>query len=142
MHSLRDFLDARLVARACAMDRLTTSLRTILPPPMAQSCWISSLKGETLSLMTTNSAIATHIRYQQREILKHITCDLGAELDQPLRRLRIRLTHLPKSAPALPTRRPQLPVQAARQIEAVAKDISDPDLRSALRRLARHSSSS
>jgi len=141
MHRLRDFLDTRLIARARAMDQLTASLRTILPSAMAQNCWISGVNGETLSLTTINSALATHIRYQQREILKHINCELRTELAQPLRRLRIRLTHFHKAQAPPPMRRPQLPVHAARQIEAIAQDITDPGLRTALRRLARRSRS-
>lgn len=139
MHSLKDFIDARLIAQTRALGRLTASIRSVVTPGIAQSCWASGIKGETLCMITTNSAAATHLRYQQHEILKHVNCELRAELDRPLLKLKIRLTHFREKHPPAPVRTPPLPVQAARQIEAVADDISDPGLKAALRRLARRS---
>jgi hypothetical protein len=110
---------------------LTLSLRSRLPDPGAQHCWVGGIHDHTLVIVTDSANWAVPIRYQQFELLKQI----NSEFQQNLKRLRIRVSN-PTYREKSPANRPALSSQSAQQLASVAATIDDQGLKTALLRLA------
>jgi hypothetical protein len=91
--------------------------------------------------LTDSSSWAVSIRYQQHEILKLLNSEFRPELQQTLKRLKIKVVSLPNGRKKTISKL-HLSQSSARLIAATADAIQDPGLSVALRRLADHGKSS
>ncbi|WP_422126701.1 DUF721 domain-containing protein [Thioalkalivibrio sulfidiphilus] len=135
MQRIRHLIDPRLVKQAGLHQSLTDSLRHLLPPALAEHCWVAGIDEEQLRIAADAGAWATQVRFLQREILKHLAAHHGLKL----RRVRVSVAALHGSAAAsrgtaLP--RPKLSGRAGSTLRQAARGIEDRELAEALERLA------
>ncbi len=96
---------------------------------------VASYSNQTLTLVTSSSAIATRIRYRQRNIMASLK-RTGLPVDTLHIKVRPDLT----KSPVEPAEPRFLSASSARQIAQTAKYIEDEPLRKALIRLSKRSS--
>ena len=125
-------LDQDILRRARTVGALTIGLRSALPPGIGPFCWVAGHAESTLDVVVESAALATDLRYTQREIIKKINADFGLGLQ----RINIRVIPRHTPEPLSRTPLPPLPDSAAYSLEATADMLSDEDLSASLRRLA------
>lgn len=124
----------RLVQRAQSIDRLQQLLNQCLQPAAREHCYLASLQEATLTLIVTDGHWATRLRYQQKRLLQQL--QQVPEFNQVLRiQFKVRPPMQPEKAPA---RNIDFSEHTGQVIQASAQAISDPTLREAMERLARH----
>lgn len=136
MQPLKTLLNASLVRQARLYDAMTESLRRRLPAEAASRCWIGGVREQTLVVVTDSASFTIAARYQQRDILKGISAEFRTELATPLVKLKIKVAKAPVSTNGTPEQ-PKLSVGNARELKSTAAHTADPELKSALIRLAR-----
>lgn len=123
-----------LLNQAERLEHLQRLLESQLQPAARAHCHLASWRDGVLLLVVTDGHWATRLRYQQKRLQRQLQAlDAFANLQ------RIRFTVQP---PTTPPQRVghgiELSSQAAADIQSTAEGISDPKLRAALERLARH----
>jgi hypothetical protein len=136
VQSLKALLNDNLLRQARLFEAMTESLRMSLPPALAAHCWVGGIRDRVLVVITDSANFTIAVHYQQHEILKRINGRFRAELSAPLIKLKTKVAKVP-TTPKLPLQPPQLSAENGRTLAAAAAHIIDPDLRSALTRLAR-----
>lgn len=114
------------------LEKLNFSLQALLPSPLNAHCWTASVREQELTLVTDGSTWASQLRYLQREILKQ----LNAEYRLELKKCRIRID-APRVVREPARRRLELSADSAETLERAANAMPDPELRTALQKLAR-----
>lgn len=123
-----------LVDQAGRLEKFQRLVEAQLQPAARGCCRVAAFREGSLLLIISDSNWATRIRYQQRRLLRQLQSD---ETFASLERILIKVQPSGSSAPGLPPP-PLLSTGAAEAVRATAEGISDPRLRSALERLARH----
>ncbi len=124
----------RLVQRAQSIDRLQQLLNQCLQPAAREHCYLATLQETTLTLIVTDGHWATRLRYQQKRLLQQL--QQVPEFSQVLRiQFKVRPPMQPEKAPA---RNIDFSEHTGQVIQSSAQAISDPTLREAMERLARH----
>ena len=137
MRPFKHYLDHKLIQRSRLLQTLTHSARSRISPAVAEHCWVAGIHDNVLVVLTDSSSWAVAIRYQQHEILKLINSEYRMELEQTLKRLKIKVVSLPNGRKKTISK-PRLSGSSAYLIAAAADTIRDPGLRAALKRLAQH----
>ena len=133
-HLLSDTTSTALVQYARQLQALTRLLNQCLSGELADHVLVANLHNETLVLQADSAAWATKLRYLAPQLLR---CLQQHEPLASVQRLEFRVA--PQSQPATPAASPaQLSSAGADTILASAQTVSDPNLRAALKRLARH----
>lgn len=123
-----------LFNQARAVERLQILLESVLEPVAREHCRAASYREGVLRLLVSDSQWATRIRYQQRRLIRQLQA--YAEF-ATLTKIHCKVQPpLVKKAP--PVRKMRRSAVAAESLSETASHISDPNLRSALERLARH----
>lgn len=124
----------RLVQRAQQLEQLQQQLNQCLQPAARAHCHLAAYQNNTLTLIVTDGLWATRLRYQQKRLLAQL--QQLPEFSQVARlQFKVRPPLLPGKAA---TRNINFSEQTGEIIQASAAAISDPVLREALERLARH----
>ncbi len=123
-----------LFNQAQRLDHLQHLLDSQLQPAAREHCHVASWRDGCLLLIVTDGHWATRLRYQQKRLLKHL---------QALEEFATLAKILFKVQPPTAERRAAgrticLSDKAAEHIQATAEAVSDPGLRAALERLAKH----
>lgn len=123
----------RLMARADRLNRLNHVFRAYLPPHLHDHVVLVRLDQDDWTVHADSSSWATRLRYA----LHNIRDTLGQQLGIPLPKPRVRV--VPPDFPPRP-RRPRLTLtqRNAKLLEVTARNVPDPRLSAALRRLAQH----
>ena len=123
----------RLMARADRLNRLNHVFRAYLPPHLHDHVVLVRLDQDDWTVHADSSSWATRLRYA----LHNIRETLGQQLGIPLPKPRVRV--VPPDFPPRP-RRPRLTLtqRNAKLLEVTARNVPDPRLSAALRRLAQH----
>lgn len=122
-----------LIERSRLYHNLDTRLAAILGPELSSHCRIQNLREGCLQLQTDAPSWAARLRFELPRLLEQLRTIPAL---QQLRDIRIRV--VPPEAPrAVPARRAKLSRTAASILEHAADAVTDPELRDALRRLAR-----
>jgi hypothetical protein len=124
---------ARLIERIQYLKSLNGQLHICLDPETSSHAQVADLNAERLLVHVDSSAWATRLRYQLPQLLRCL--HRHPSLAQ-LRRIEVRVA--PQAQPVSPP--PQaasLSAANAAIIDSTADGLSDPALRSALKRLAR-----
>jgi hypothetical protein len=123
-----------LFGEAQRLAQLQQLLESQLQPAARPHCRVASWRDGCLLLIVTDGQWATHLRYQQKRLLRQL---------QQLREFAA-LTKIhfkvqpPASARQASARQPTLSEDAAQTLRSAASGIDDPQLRAALERLASH----
>ena len=115
-----------------AQSQELTSIQKIVDHYVSDDCAVASFKNNDLTLITPTGALATRIRYRQRNIIAALRRS-GLEV----RNLKIKVQPLEFREPTPETER-NLSQQSARQLDELADSIEDNALKKALKRLTRH----
>lgn len=123
-----------LFGEAQRLDRLQQLLESQLQPAARPHCRLAALRDDCLLLVVTDGQWATHLRYQQKRLLRQLrTLKEFANLSKILLKVQ------PGSSPAARDHpQPTLSANAADTLRTAASGIDDPQLRAALERLASH----
>lgn len=134
MQRIRHLIDPRLVKRAGLLQSLTDSLRHLLPPALAEHCWVAGIDDEQLRIAVDAGTWATQVRFLQREILKHMAAHHGLKLRRVW--VSVAARHGAETARGSSLPRPALSGRAGSTLRQAARAIEDRELAEALERLA------
>lgn len=123
-----------LFHQARTVERMQILFESVLEPAARPHCRVASYRDGLLRLVVADSQWATRIRYQQVRLIRQLQAytefatltKIHSKIQPPL----------VKKAP--PVRKIPRSKIAADNLSDTAEQISDPNLRSALERLARH----
>ncbi len=135
MHRLNQYINKDLLRHARLLHAMTLSIATKLPDPVADHCWVGGINAETLVIITDSGNWVVSVRYQQHELLKQLNCEFRSELNQTLKRVKVKVSVFPRSENK-PSHKPSLSTRNAQLLASTASNISDPDIREALLHLA------
>jgi len=129
----RPSLPATLLARIQRRKALEDALRRALPEELGRHVFLLNVRGETLVLGSDVQALITPLRFQAPQLLAAAAEILNES--QPVR-IAWRTIPVPHSTSKPPSPRHPSP-EVAEGVAAAAQCIADPQLGSALHRLAR-----
>ncbi len=123
-----------LLRGADQLSALQTQLEQHLQPAARAHCRVAALQEGCLMLLVTDANWATRLRYQHNRLLKELQT---VPAFQTLKTIQIKVR--PQDEVVVPEReRLTLSNQASRTLQETAANVSNPALRAALERLARH----
>lgn len=123
-----------LYAKAGAVERLQILLNTLLEPAAREHCHVASMRDGVLKLVVTDSHWATRMRYQQKRLVRQL---LAFNEFTTLTKIHCKVQPvLVKKPPLVHTMRKS--EVAAETLQDTAAQVTDPALKAALERLARH----
>ena len=125
-----------LVTHALRLRRLQGQYQQVVGEDLARNCQVANFRGELLTLSCRSAAWATRAKMEKRQLLATLRTTEGFSQLQE-----IEFITRPISQPIdnketifkIP-----MSVESANSLSQMAESISDPALRAALRRLARH----
>lgn len=123
-----------LFHQARAVERMQVLVNSVLEPAAREHCRAASYKDGLLRLLVTDSQWATRIRYQQKRLIRQLQA--YSEF-ATLTKIHCKVQP-PLVKNATPVRKMRRSNVAAESLIETSKEISDPKLREALQRLARH----
>jgi len=123
-----------LLNQAERLEHLQRLLESQLQPAAREHCHVASWRDGVLLLVVTDGHWATRLRYQQKRLMRELQ---AMEAFGNLRRILYKV-----QPPLVPVKRgrhsAELSPNAAESIRDSAEGITDPKLRAALERLAKH----
>ncbi|MNE12249.1 hypothetical protein D3C80_1050360 [compost metagenome] len=123
-----------LFGEAQRLAHLQQLLESQLQPAARPHCRVATWREGCLLLIVTDGQWATHLRYQQKRLLRQLQ-----NLKEFENLTKILFKIQPTAAERHATgRNPTLSASAANTLRAAASGIEDPQLRAALERLASH----
>jgi len=123
-----------LFGEAQRLAHLQQLLESQLQPAARPHCRVAAWRDDCLLLIVTDGQWATHLRYQQKRLLRQLR-----NLKEFANLAKILFKIQPTTAERHATGRfPTLSDSAANTLRAAASGIDDPQLRAALERLASH----
>lgn len=123
-----------LLKEAQRLSQLQLALEGQLEPVAREHCRVAAWRDGNLLLIVSDGQWATRLRYQEKRLCRQLSC---LKEFSGLQRIILKVRPPASTAPQS-THQPSLSANAARSIQASADDVSDPQLRAALERLARH----
>ena len=126
----------QLVDHCSQLRRLTRLVREFLPAPLNQHCQVANIRDQQLILIADSSAWATMLHYQTNSLLQHLKKQPGME---HICNIRTRTSPQNHTNSDVKPSIDRLPQSTAVLIGDLADSMSNPALKKALLRLARHS---
>lgn len=124
----------RLLARAKALQQLTSKIRQCLPETLSPHCLVANIRDHRLIVHTDTAARANLLRYYTPSIIKYL--QQYPEF-RNLRKVTIKVRPLYCLAPASQAQRPFLSPGNGTLLRNIASGMKDPHLKSAFLRLSR-----
>jgi len=124
---------ADLLARSCELRKMNTLLVELLPAPLNAHCRILSVRNTILVLAAESPVWAARLRFHAPQLTKQLAQNLSAKRYKIQVRVRPPETALPLQSHN-PVIRPGRQGTAA--LQQAAQTVSDPELKTALQRLA------
>lgn len=112
---------------------LDAHLHALIPAPLNEHCSLLSIRNDTLVLAADSPVWAARLRYYTPQLVKQ----LSGRQTVTVRTIRVRVN--PPEIPVVARRRqpaPRLTSRSAMLLRQAAGNVTDPDLKSALLRLA------
>lgn len=124
---------SRLVSRARALVGLNALVQELLPETLKAHCRVLSVRDETLVLAADSPVWAARLKFHSSQLVKQ----LNRQQTVKLRTVRIRVRPPEKLVATERRSKPlKLGSNSATALRQAADSVSDPDLKSALQRLA------
>ena len=124
----------RLYAQAKAVERLQSLVETQLEPAAREHCKVASLADGVLRFVVSSSHWATRLRYQQKRLVRQLQ---AYKEFATLTKIHCKV-HPPLVKKAPPVRTMRRSSVAAEHLQETAEQVTDPNLRAALQKLASH----
>ena len=130
-----------IFAKIRKLNEINEKVLAILDPALKRHCQVANIVGNKLILLTTNSSIATQIRFQSPDLLNklhkisslsHIK-EIQAKVGIPPR---LELRNLPKDKE--PHQVARLSLETAELILEFAQSLDDPKLKEVMERIAKN----
>jgi hypothetical protein len=125
-----------LIRQAQRLARISADLSRQLGSPLGQHVKVANIRGDTAVLQLDSSTWLTKVRYMIPTLIGHLE-DYGIHRIQ----LRVNPSQTLQTEKPVYGRRAKLSQDSARILAAAADSIADPDLASALKRLAKRATS-
>lgn len=109
----------------------------VVDPSLRTSCRLASLRGGTLSVVTSHATVAGQLRYLQRLLIQQLSCH---EEFRGLQRLQITVGDLGRRVKPQHKPLPRISESTRQHLKEVADSLGNSELSGALLRLARHAS--
>lgn len=123
-----------LYTKAGAVERLQILLDTLLEPAARDHCRVASMREGVLRIIVSDSHWATRMRYQQKRLVRQLHAfNEFATLTKI--HCKVQPVLVKKPPPVHSMRKSEV---AAETLQDTAAQITDPSLKAALERLARH----
>lgn len=123
-----------LLNQAQRLSQLQRLVESQLQPAAREHCHVAAWREGVLLLVLTNGHWATRLRYQQKRLQRQLqVMDAFYGLQRISFKVQPPAFHERPAGPG-----PALSGNAAQSLQSIAEGISDPKLRAALERLARH----
>lgn len=126
----------QLVDRCSQLQRLTRLVCQYLPLPLNQHCRVANLRDQHLILHADSSTWATMLHYHTPALLEYLNLQPGLE---HISNIRTKTTPNYSQNSDIKPSQPYLSKNTAALIGSLADSMSNPELKKALLRLARHS---
>jgi hypothetical protein len=124
---------SRLVSQARALAGLDALTRELLPDTLKTHCRVLSVRDETLVLAADSPVWAARLKFHSSQLVKQ----LNRQQTVKLRTVRIRVRPPEKEVAGERRNTPlKLGINSSTALRQAADSVSDPDLKSALLRLA------
>jgi hypothetical protein len=121
-----------LIKHAKLLQLLTDKFRSILPKPLNEHVFVTSIEKSVLTVVTDSSVWASLLHYHTTDILNYT---LSINDLPPVKKIRIKVS--PFHMPETPKKTQHaISTTSAQQIKTAATSIQDPKLRAALLKLA------
>ena len=124
---------SRLLSRARALGELDERVHELIPAPLNDHCRILSLRDDTLTLAADSPVWAARLRFHTTQLVKQLSDDQTVNLRT------VRVCVRPRERPAA-TRtasgKPLISRKNSHTLKQGARQVTDPDLKAALERLA------
>ena len=125
---------ASLLKRARILMALDTQIRELLPAPLKEHCRLLAVRNETLVLAAESPVWASRLRFHAPLLVKQLSRLRTVNLRTI--RVRVRPSETSAAAPEPRRRANRCSAAAAAAIQQTALSVSDPELKTALLRLA------
>lgn len=122
-----------LLQKAQTLQQISALLAKLLPPDLWQHCQVQNIEGGCLVLAADHAAWATHLRYQQTNLLSALRQHRAFS---HVGSVRVRVIPTVEK-PSKPSRRLSMSAQVGSLLTSTANGISNEKLRDALLRLAK-----
>ena len=126
---------AGILAHAERLQKLDTLLAKHMPPDIKQHCHAGNLRGATLVIHAGSPAWAAKLRFLAPQLLRALQHEKNLTR---LQRIEIRIQPEVPLTDNEPSKAPDISNASRQHLQAMASTVSDPRLREALRRLAKH----
>jgi hypothetical protein len=130
---LKSGAQSRLLARARLLAQLDAQVQALLAPPLQQHCRVLALREPVLVLAADSPVWAARLRFHAPHLVRQISLPQSMRL----RSIRVRVRPPEPSATTTPRRpAPRLGQRGAAAMQQAAENISDPELKTSLLKLA------
>jgi hypothetical protein len=129
----------QLVNHCARLQRLTRIVRELLPAPLNQHCQVANIRDQHLILIADSSVWATMLHYHAPALLQQLNQLPGLE---HISNIRTRISPHYHGTSGVNPSPAMLPESTAALIGNLADSMSNPALKKALLKLARHSAGS
>lgn len=129
---------ASLLKRARAQMALEAQVRELLPAPLSEHCRLLAVRDETLVLAADSPVWASRLRFHAPLLVKQLSRLRGVNLRTI--RVRVRPPEATAATPDLRRTANRCGTAGTAAIQQAAQTVSDPELKTALLRLAGRSS--
>lgn len=109
-------------------------LAQVLPNDLLQHCFVANIHHGTITLSAESAAWSTHLRYSHQTILQALQ---NSSDFRHIQHIRLRLAK-PRPRKTRPERTLSMSKQASETVLATANSVTNPKLKEALLRLAKH----
>lgn len=129
-----------ILAKVQELDKLNQKILPFLEPNIVKYCQIANLIGNKLVIIVANGSVATQLRFQTTDLLRHFKQD-------PILKniLEIQCKVRPPESPVGGRRTPRtlpkmqsLSPETANMVSDMAESLEDPKLRDIMRRIAKN----
>lgn len=133
----------RLISQAKVLTQIKIIINQVVDYQIAEHVEVSKIQPGILTLICDSAVWSTRLRYMEPQILKKLQ---QYSMTQKLRKIEIKVRPSSNATPEQQStkskRRIELSQSAAKQILTDSKAISDPKLKDAIKKLARHAKNS
>ena len=98
MHTINSFIEPSILKKSHEIQLLSKSMHSRLPSKFHTHCWLIEINNNQALIVADSADIATALRYQQHELLKQINEEFAAQLITPIKRVKIKVITLQRSA--------------------------------------------
>ena len=91
MRTINSLIEPSILKKTNEIQLLSRSMHSRLPSKFHTHCWLIDIRDNLALIVADSADIATALRYQQHELLKQINEEFAAQLNTPIKRVKIKV---------------------------------------------------